>query len=207
MKADLLCLVADKNIAAAVRGLLSKPKRLGITLIEHEIIVHPERDPGCFHHGPEFLRGMRSHAHHALVVLDHAWEGVPADSASDLESQLEDRLALVGLEGVARAVVIQPEVESWVFSESNHVPKALGWKGRRSLREALDAQGLWLIDQRKPSDPKGAMEWALRQARIPRSSSIYGELAMHVGTKNCKDRAFVKFRQILQAWFPVRCPD
>lgn len=203
MTVDLLCLVADKNIAAAVRGLLSKPRRLGITRIDHDVIVHPERDPGCFHNGPEFLRGMRSQADHGLVVLDHAWSGVPTDSASELEGQLEHGLALVGLEGTVRAIVIEPEIEAWVFSGSSHVPKALGWKGRRSMREALNEQDLWSSDQHKPADPKRAMEWALRQARIPRSSSIYGELATRVGTKNCTDRAFIRFRRILQEWFPA----
>ena len=204
MTADLLCLVADRNMAAAVSGLLSRPESLGTMTIEYRLETHPRRDPGCFHEGAEFLRGQHPDAAHALVVLDHAWVGVPTDSAAELEALLEDRLARAGIEGWARAVVIEPELEAWVFSGSTHVAKALGWTDQSpGLREALESQSYWPNDCHKPPDPKRAMEWALKQVRVARSSSIYGELASKVSTTNCTDRAFIRFRQILQDWFPV----
>ena len=204
MTTDLLCLVADKNMAAAISGLLSRRKRLGIRPIEHDLIVHPQRDPGCFHQGTEFLRNFRTEAEHALIVLDHAWEGVPADSGPEVERQLEQRLAQAGMEDWARAVVIEPELEAWVFSGSSHVAAELGWTGpSRNLRRALHEQDLWPSGHDKPPDPKRAMEWALRRVAIPRSSSIYRQLAAKVGTKKCTDRAFVRFRGLLQDWFPA----
>ena len=202
--AHLLSLVADKNMAAAISGLLLRPEALGIMPVDHEVIVHPERDPGCFHHGPEFLRGMRSRARHGLVVLDHAWRGVPADSGPELESQLEDRMARAGLLDWAKAVVIEPELEAWVFSGSRHVSEQLGWAGRNPcMREWLERRGHWPSIEHKPPDPKAAMERVLRKSRTPRSSSIYRELAAKVSTKNCQDRSFVRFRQILREWFPA----
>ena len=204
MTLDLLCLVADKNMEAAVNGLLSKPKRLGIGNIEHRSLIHPEHDPGCFLRGPELLRNLRSEAARALVLLDRTWDGAPSGSGTELEEDLERRLSLAGLEGWARAVVIEPELEAWVFSGSSHVAEELGWSGRRpGLRKALESQLLWPTSQLKPPDPKVAMEWALRQAQKPRSSSIYGALAGAVGTKKCTDRAFVRFRGLLQDWFPA----
>ena len=203
MTANLLCLVADKNMSAAISGLLSRPESLGIQTIEYRLETHPRRDPGCFHEGAEFLWSQRSEAEHALVVLDHAWAGVPASSGHELEVMLEDRLARVGIDGWAKAIVIEPELEAWVFSGSIHVSEALGWKDRDpGLREALALQSLWPDDRPKPPDPKAAIEWALRQVRVSRSSSIYGELASTVSTTNCTDRAFVRFRQVLQEWFP-----
>lgn len=204
MTADLLCLVADRNMSAAISGLLSRPESLGIQTIEYELETHPRRDPGCFYEGAELLVSQRSEAEHALVVLDHAWDGAPADSGHQLEALLEGRLAEAGIEGWARAVVIEPELEAWVFSGSIHVSEALGWKGRDpGLREALASQRLWPDDHDKPPDPKAAIEWALRQVRVARSSSIYGELASKVSTTNCTDRAFVRFRQTLREWFPA----
>ena len=204
MTADLLCLVADKNMEAAVSGLLSRPRALGIRPIARELMVHPERDPGCFHNGVEFLRGLRSRAEHALVLLDLAWQGVPAESASELEGQLETNLARAGMTDWARAVVIEPELEAWVFGRSRHIPTALGWpESSEGLRSALAANGLWPAEDHKPPDPKAAMEWALRRVAIPRSSSIYRQLAVKVGTKKCTDRAFVRFRTLLQNWFPA----
>lgn len=204
MTVDLLCLVADKNMEAAVSGLLSRPRALGIRPIAPELIIHPEHDPGCFHDGVEFLRGLRSRAEHALVLLDFAWQGVPAESASELEDQLEMNLARAGMKDWARAVVIEPELEAWVFGRSRHISTELGWPaGIEELRSALTSNGLWPTEDHKPPDPKAAMEWALRRVAIPRSSSIYRQLAVKVGTKKCTDRAFVRFRQVLQQWFPA----
>ena len=204
MTIDLLCLVADKNMEAAVSGLLSRPRALGIRPIARELIIHPEHDSGCFHKGVEFLRGLRSRTQHALVLLDLAWQGVPAESASELEGQLETNLARAGMKDWARVVVIEPELEAWIFGRSPHIPTALGWsESSKGLRSALTADGLWPAEDHKPPDPKAAMEWALRRAAIPRSSSIYRQLAAKVGTKKCTDRAFVRFRGLLQDWFPA----
>lgn len=204
MTVDLLCLVADKNMDAAVSGLLSRPEALGIRPIAPELIVHPAHDPGCFHDGVEFLRGLRSQAKHALILLDLAWQGVPAGSAAELEDQLEMSLSQAGMSDWAGAVVIEPELEAWVFGRSRHIPTALGWHASGDeFRSALTAHGLWPVEDDKPPDPKAAMEWALRQVAIPRSSSIYRQLAATVGTKRCTDRAFVRFRGLLQAWFPA----
>lgn len=46
---DLVCVVADKKIRAAVSGLLERPSAPGIRPITSEMLLHPEHDPGCFH--------------------------------------------------------------------------------------------------------------------------------------------------------------
>lgn len=203
MKLDLVCLVADKNMEATLAGLFSRPRSLGIRQIATEVLVHHHRDPGCFHSPEDLLAGYSSEAQNALVVLDYAWEGVPADSAESLESQIESRLAPLDLFPWAVPVVIDPELESWVWGPSPHVDNALGWRGRSpGLRDALQAQGLWPPEATKPPDPKAAVEWAARQAGIPRSSSIYRQIARRASTQRCEDRAFRRFRTTLQRWFP-----
>lgn len=54
--ADLLLLVADKNMEYAVRGLLSRPQALEVRPLEFEVYVQPQRDPGCALRAHEFLR-------------------------------------------------------------------------------------------------------------------------------------------------------
>jgi hypothetical protein len=89
---DLVCLVADKNIEATIEGLLARDGRaLGIRAIQVEVIVHPRRDPGCFHGATELLRGYRERAAHAVVVLDCAWTGAPGGGAQ-IESLLGKKL-------------------------------------------------------------------------------------------------------------------
>lgn len=62
---DLVCVAADKQIRAALSGLLERPRALGIRPITTEILLHPEHDPGCFHSPALILRGYRRAAEHA----------------------------------------------------------------------------------------------------------------------------------------------
>jgi len=201
---DLVCVVSDKNMEAATSSLLARAKSLGIREISATVLVHQHHDPGCFHNPELLLNGYRDAASHALVMLDHDWDGVPTDSAETLETELEARLGRLDLAPWAVPIVIYPELESWVWGESPHVDKALGWQGRSPrLRDALREQHLWPASHAKPPDPKAAIEWAVRETRIPRSSSIYREIARLANTRNCKDRAFLKFRDTLKEWFPA----
>jgi hypothetical protein len=84
------------------------------------------------------------------------------------------------------------------------VDEALGWISRRpALRQWLRGLGLWSPGQAKPSDPKRAVDRALREAGMPPSSSIYLRLAKTVSVDRCLDPAFNRLRSRLQAWFPA----
>ena len=201
---DLVCLVADNSMQAAVSELLDRPHALGIRSITKEIPVHQERDSGCCYAPMKVLRAYRGSAKHALIILDHDWDGVPETTGAELESFIEERLERDGIEGWAVPVVIDPELEAWVFSDSPHVDKVLGWTNRNpTLREALEQQKLWGPKDSKPADPKAALEWVLKTAgRRPISSAYFRNLARRVSTKRCQDRAFLKFKRLLQGWFP-----
>ena len=125
---DLVCVVADKQIAATLDELLLRRRALGIRPVEAEILVHPHHDPGCYTRPADLLRGYRQAAEHALIVLDHAWEGVPAASGAVLEALIDEKLEEAGMADWAVPVVIEPELEAWVFNASPHVADVLGWK-------------------------------------------------------------------------------
>jgi hypothetical protein len=199
---DLIMLVPDKNIEAAVRGLLSRHQSLGIRQVDHKIYPHPARDPGCFGQGHEFLRSFTRLFSHALILFDRDGCGREDCSREELETLVEDRLRSSGWGDRARAVVIDPELEVWVWSDSPHVPSALGCKDDiPTIRRLLIDQGLWTEGQAKPADPKGAMEVILRMNGRPRSSAIYENLARKVSLQRCQDGAFLKLRDTLVAWF------
>lgn len=199
---DLVVLIADKNIEWTLRGLFSRPQSLGIREISCDFYPHSERDPGCRLRGHDFLRPFaRSHAH-ALVVFDREGSGGDEVERTDLERQVEDRLSSSGWGDRAAAVVIDPELEIWVWSDSPHVESALGWKSTEMpLKDWLKQKG-WLREgESKPAQPKTAVEETLRLAGTPRSASIYDKLARQVSTKRCVDGAFLKLRQTLVRWF------
>jgi hypothetical protein len=89
---DLVCLVADKDIEATMNGILTRHQALGICPIEFEVLVHPQRDPGCFHRPEPLLESYRAWARYALIVFDQAWTGAPAGGGIETERLLEKRL-------------------------------------------------------------------------------------------------------------------
>ena len=199
---DLVILVADKNMEFSVTGLLSRYPSLGFRELSAEVFVHPHKDPGCLLRGHEFLRPFTRQYRHALIMLDREGSGREEMAREELEKEIESRLHSSGWSDRAAAVVLDPELEVWVWSDSPVVDLALGWKGRKPhLREWLISEGYLAPTQSKPKRPKDAVERALRISAKRRSSAIYLELAQRVGLARCSDPAFVKLRTILRAWF------
>jgi hypothetical protein len=202
--ADLLVLVADQNTLAAVQGLMERRRSLGVdSRFSFEIRPHPEHDPGCLLRAHDFLAPFQRLYGYALVVFDREGCGSMAPRGA-LENQVEARLAAKGWASRSASVVIDPELENWVWSESPHVDSLLGWFDRSiTVREWLRSTGDLAVGESKPTRPKEAMEKILRKTHRPRSSSIYERLARKVGLATCRDPAFLKFKATLQVWFPA----
>ncbi|MCF6290339.1 MAG: hypothetical protein L3J03_05020 [Desulfobacterales bacterium] len=200
---DLVLLVADKNMLFAVDGILNRPQSLSIRPIVWKSLVHPESDPGCLLRADAFLRPFANRYLHAIVMLDREGCGRQQRTSSELEQDIEKSMARSGWSERAAAIVIDPELENWIWSDSPEVEMALGWRGRDpQLRQWLAAKGFLSPDRSKPLRPKEAMEETLRFVRKPRSSSIYLQLAQRVGFTRCDDPAFHKLKNILVSWFP-----
>ena len=198
---DLVILVADANMEQAVRGLFLRPQALGVqTSITFDVFKHPRRDPGVFHGAHEFLRPFQSQYRYALVMLDREGSGQEEQSSEEIEQTIQGRLDGVGWRGRSAVVVLDPELEAWVFSDSPHVIRVIAGGDAALYHQVLNAQQR--LDNGKPVRPKEAMEEILRRKRIPRSSGLYQDLATRVSLLRCSDRSFQRFRQILQRWFP-----
>jgi hypothetical protein len=202
---DLVVLVPGKDDRETLDGLLSKRhESLGIRSIRYQILVHPRRDPGCFHEAPDILQVFQRRARRALVILDHEGSGQEKRALREVAADLKRRLAASGWGDRAAAIIIAPELETWVWSDSPHVDRTLGWGGRAPrLRDWLAAQGLWPANCQKPPRPKESFQAALREAKIRLSSAIFRELAERVGLKDCQDQTFQQFRDLMQDWFPA----
>jgi hypothetical protein len=199
---DLIVLVADKNMEYTLKGVLSRPPALGIRPITFDVNVHIERDPGCFQSGPNFLRGLVNRYQQALVVFDREGSGQEYQTREALENDLEQRLAAAGWQQRAAAIVIDPELDVWIWSDSPHVDRILGWANRQpDLRTYLRVHDWWPTARLKPDRPKEAVEQALRIVKKPRSSAVYLQLAETVSFQRCNDAAFLKLKASLQRWF------
>ena len=199
---DLFVLVADQDMEQTVRGLLGRHKSLGIAPIEFEVRRHPRRDSGCRSGAADYLRAFLDSYLHALVIFDLDGSGSHA-TREETQQEVEDLLCRNGWDGRAKAVVIEPELETWVWSISNKVPKILGCNTNYTdLRRWLHLEGLWPDDSDKPPDPKEAMKRVMRASRSRRSPRRFFELANAVSLRGCRDPSFDHLKTILHLWFP-----
>jgi len=204
---DLIVLVADADAEWALRTLLEKrTNALQIRQVQCLVVRDPGRDAGVFLHAHDLLRPYHRRATHALVVLDREGSGQEDRlTAKEMEEDLEGRLRSNGWaaqEGRARAkaIVLDPELEVWVWSGSRHVAAVLGLT-EKQLADILASTPTGPTG--KPEHPKETLEAALRRSRRPFSARVFQELAERASLAP-RERAFDKLRHALQCWFPMR---
>ena len=207
---DCWFLVADKNMEGMLKGFFSRDvfhRAMGCGHFDFDwrqdlLVAHGQNDPGLYTRANEFLQPYARTHRHAVVIVDADWSGSPGRDA--IQQRLNQHLLNAGwLDGSGCAVVIDPELENWVWQDSLHVCSALGSDMKfAALRAALEAKGFWQPNEAKPDRPKEAVEWVLRQSRMGRSSAIYQDLATRVTAKGCTDQAFHTLKNALLRWFP-----
>jgi len=200
---DLIALVADKNMETALQGILERPKALGIHPITFDIFVHPERDPGVLRRAHDFLRPYAGGYRYGLVMFDYQGCGDERE-ISVLQNEVQQRLNESGWQERSRVIILNPELEVWVWSDSPHVATIFGFNSRSELDAFLQEQEVAFSSHGKPLQPKEAMETALRENKIPRSSSLYHELAQKVSLKRCVEPSFAQLKKTLRQWFPEK---
>jgi hypothetical protein len=200
---DLIVLVPDKNVQFGMEGLLSRFRPLNMKQISYEIFVHPLHDPGVYHDAAKFLRSFSNQYLYALVFLDREGSGREKDPSEKIAGKVKREIERNGWPDRGEVIVFDPEMETWIWTESTDVAKALGWDDYSELKTWLMQREVnWRQNALKPERPKEAVELSLKRKGIPRSSSIYREIANNVDFNRCQDNSFREFRGILQKWFP-----
>lgn len=206
---DCLFLVADSNMSHALKGFFGKEGfhlSLGcrpFSLEEADIVVASgQNDPGLYVRASELLKVYRGEYSHAVVMVDAEWRGAPAPQ--DIRNALEGHLREAGWSPPQGcAIVIEPEVDNWLWTDTPHTAAALRWPSVTELRQALQERDMWPEGAAKPPQPKEAAAWAIRQKGKPRSSAIYEQVASRVSLSRCSDPAVATLVNALRQWFPA----
>ncbi len=205
----LLFLVADKNMEYALRGFFERNgwhRSVPCTRFEFDPgrdvrVATGHNDPGLYARADALLRPFHGSYERVVVMIDAHWQGTPGPAA--IRKEIERHLRNAGWkEADSLALVLDPEVDVWLWSDSPHAAKALGWRSPSALRSALEAEGWLGTGDAKPKRPKEAAEWALRQRGKPRSSAIYRSITATVSIERCQDPALHTLRATLRRWFP-----
>jgi len=197
---DLIVMVADKNAEYAVRGAIDRFHSLQTRAFSTEFRVHPGHDGGARNSGPELLSSERRRFSAALLILDYEGCGdtrPPTQIESDLDRQLAQAWG-----DRAKSIVVQPEIDAWVWGVDNALVELLRWPKESLPRDWLRQQGFTFDHEGKPLRPKEALESLVESARQARSSALYSKITSKISLDRCTDSAFYRVKQTLQRWFP-----
>jgi len=206
---DCIFLLADTNMRAAFEGYFTRQgfgQSLSCGNFDFDpyldiVVASGDNDPGLYTRGHEILRSYQATHRHAVVVLDAEWDGSPGKEK--IINHLTTQIKATGWEADRFVViVIDPELENWIWQQSDHVAKGLGFGNRHELMADPGLRAAWPPGQAKPSSPKEIFQSLLQKRRIPRSSAIYKKITSHVSARHCQDSAFQRLADSLRSWFP-----
>ncbi|MGR5433203.1 methylation-associated defense system protein MAD4 [Vibrio owensii] len=209
---DLVCLVADNEMEAAVRGFFDNPAhgaRLGCRDFsfnpQGDLIKHPRHDAGVCNDGHNMLKLYLATHQHALIMLDKECElGLSADQ---MRQRIQDNMVSVGWP-VERfhIFVIDPELEVLAWQENTcALERAVGYReAEGTLRQWISAQGYWPQGEECPQDPKAALDHTIHSnvtGRRKARSVVFRSFAENVSLRHCTNNGFGVLRTCLQGWF------
>lgn len=152
-KRDLFVVVADLDAENVMKALLSRRQEaLGVSLQfnpdrppQGDLLRYQGRDSGCYRKAVDLLRPPQRTHRHAILCFDHHGSGAERQAAEQTEADLERQLHASGWQhGSVAVIVIEPELESWVWANSPQVADALGWRHEDGeMRTFLQSQGFW----------------------------------------------------------------
>lgn len=202
MKRDIFFLLADGGMAEVVKGFLGREphRRLGCGQFgfdsDTDIRVAPTKDPGIYGTAHELLRPYQHSHQRAVVIVDADWTGSPGAAA--IREHISERVAVTWKEFAV--IVIEPELEAWIMSESPHLVGILHCP--KDYRQILQDAGFWQDNTAKPPQPKEALDHLRRKHRVRVFNADFGKLAQAMSVRQCQDPAFNQLRDHLRAWFP-----
>lgn len=199
---DLIVLVADSQQKMVIETLLEKRyQSLKIRQLKKgenfDVFSHPNLDPGVYYEGANFLSGFVNKYKYALVILDAEWEGTPGKE--QIKNKIQQELNKQEWNNKSYTIVIDPELEIWVWSSSPEVYNILG-QSEEQVRQLGEQKKFWIGNTIKPQSPKDLMNSVLRQAGKRPSAAIFKSITEKVSLKRCEDTAFIELKEKLQQW-------
>jgi hypothetical protein len=209
MKRDLIIVAADRAAQVMLIELLNRlPPALGLREFSWQVLVHENRDPGCYTKGVDKLDLSAKDFEHCILIFDHEGCGAEHKSPTEIQSELEQKLTNGLWPNRNAVIVIDPELENWVWTNSIHTSAAMGWgSDRDGLKSWLIAKDWLGPNDEKPKRPKEAMEASHKfKVKAPITSDTFATIAAKASFKSCTSPSFLKFKSTITTWFQAPNP-
>lgn len=199
---DLLVVLEGPRDREVIRAVLGRPAALGIRQITFQCV---QRSSAVCAQGPDIARQQRNRFRYVICLWDHQGSGqgkTPARAQGEVQAQLNRNT----LKGCSKALVIDPELEIWLWQDQAAIVNVLG-VGMNQLWQSLNA---WQQAQFPTQTvralirqfPKEALEEVIRQAGEKPSAALYGRIAAKANLQLWGSvPSFKLFRRTLRRWF------
>lgn len=207
---DCVFLLADGTMEAMLQGFFNRSGchqslETGVFNFDpREDIVSGTNDPRTYTQAHELLRSYQHTHRYAVIILDNDWEG--SRGVETIRTDIRRNMRACGWDDDRfEVIVIDPELENWIWQESQHIVDAFAYEGELTIRQWLREQEppMWLDGEAKPARPKEAVEKVLEMTGVPRSAAIYRQITERVSVRRCVDPAFLLLCESLRRWFPA----
>jgi len=208
---DLVILTPDSAYKEVLPIILARHQAIGIRPVKLAIVSDPYHDSSD--QAVELLRSYQSSHQKALVVRDIEGSGRERLGANALEASLSEQLIQSGWQNDrAAALVLEPELESWLRFGSQHMGSVLQERARKNRDKLAEwetklghicSEHGGLDSLGKPIRPKEVFRDLLKAYNIPPSNAVLGKLAEKESLRNCRVPSFLRFCSLMQQWFPI----
>jgi hypothetical protein len=162
-------------------------------------------DGGIWRHAGNNLRLFHDKYRYAVIILDADFE--PRPGADILRREISETMIRAGWVAERFAViVIEPELEAWLWSPNQNVALAFGHADFDLLRGVLEREQLWNPGDAKPNDLKRARDRAARLGGKKTGGPIFKGVFSNISRRACDlcvEPGFMAMRTALQTWFPA----
>jgi len=213
-KRDVVFHLADGNMEAGFRAFFARDDwhhALGC----RRFTIDPDSERDIFRKGGQTDGGLWKHAHtnltpfralydHAVIILDADFD--PHPGAKVLCKDIAKGMTSAGWAPDSFCVVvIDPELEAWLWAPNQNVALAFGFDSIEELRTPLEQENLWEAGKPKPGDLKAARDRAAKlggkKTGGPLFKGVFGGISSRALGK-CVEPGFKTMRKALQTWFP-----
>jgi len=211
---DVIFHLADQHMEAGFRAFFSRDDwHFAMGCQKFDIDPDSERD--IYRRGGYTDGGLWKHAHtnlvpfkdqyrHAVIVLDADFE--PHPGADILHQEISENMLDAGwAEDSFCVVVIDPELEAWLWAPNVNVARAFGHDDFGKMKAALSAEHLWDEGAPKPNDLKRARDRAARLGGKKTGGPIFRGVFAGISKRACdlcEETGFKRMRAALNTWFP-----
>lgn len=205
MRKDLVIVTADQDAEFTVKRLLQRELwQFNIGPFTSDVIRHTGRDSGCRVRSKDLLRDLQHSYRYAVVLFDfEGCEPPRGQSKQQVAAAVELDLSRNGWAGRNKVVLIDPELENWIWMRDDRMAQAIRWVGTAELYGWLEERALIRHGMAKPPRPKESLHKVLRQRQVRPSASQFEAIAQVAPLRQCTDPAFLELIGALATWFPL----